>query len=319
MAPALRVVCFLLIGAASCAASVTNRSGGSVEDEEPKPWSSETFGGLELRSIGPALMSGRIADIAVPAGAPNTWYVGVGSGGVWKTTNAGTTWKSIFDGQGSFSIGDVAIDPNNPHTVWVGTGENVGGRHVAFGDGVYLSKDAGKTWENRGLKASEHIGKIIIHPSDSNTVWVAAEGPLWSKGGDRGVYKTNDGGKTWKNVLRVGEWTGATDLEIDPRDPNVLYAAAWQRHRTVAAYVGGGPESGIYRSVDGGENWERLETGLPKGNMGKIGLALSPMKPDVLYAAIEQDRRKGGVYRSTDRGSSWEKRSDAVSRATGPH
>ncbi|MEO0592527.1 MAG: glycosyl hydrolase [Myxococcota bacterium] len=320
MSLALRIVFCLVIGATSCASSAANRNGArSDEDKEPETWSSQTFGGLELRTIGPALMSGRIADIAAPNDDPNTWYVGVGSGGVWKTTNAGTTWKSIFDGQGSYSIGDIAIDPSNPHTVWVGTGENVGGRHVGFGDGIYRSRDGGQSWKNLGLKASDHIGKIVIHPDDSNTLWVAAEGPLWSKGGERGVYKTTDGGKTWKNVLRVGEWTGATDLEIDPRDPNVLYAATWQRHRTVAAYVGGGPESGIYRSVDGGETWERLKKGLPEGNMGKIGLAISPMKPDILYAAIEQDQRKGGVYRSTDRGSSWERRSDTVSRATGPH
>ncbi|MEM6369288.1 MAG: glycosyl hydrolase [Myxococcota bacterium] len=314
----LRLIGFFFIGISACAAGLSSRAGAG-EDEDAKPWSSQTFGGLKLRSIGPALMSGRIADIAVRPDDPNTWYVGVGSGGVWKTVNAGTTWRPIFDGRGAYSVGDIAIDPSNPHTVWVGTGENVGGRHVAYGDGLHRSGDGGHSWTHMGLKASEHIGKIIIHPSDSNTLWVAAEGPLWSKGGDRGVYKSTDGGRTWKNVLRVGEWTGATDLEIDPRDPDLLYAATWQRQRTVAAYMGGGPESGIYRSVDGGETWERLKKGLPKGNMGKIGLAISPMKPDVLYAAIEENRRKGGVYRSTDRGSSWTRRSDTVSRATGPH
>ncbi len=319
MAPLLRIVCFLLIGATSCAASVAARKGAGAEDEKPEPWSAATFKGMELRNIGPALMSGRIADIATRPDDPNTWYVGVGSGGVWKTTNAGTTWKSVFDGQGSYSIGDIAIAPSNPHIVWVGTGENIGGRHVGFGDGVYRSKDGGQTWENMGLKASEHIGKIVIHKEDPNTVWVAAEGPLWSKGGDRGLYKSTDGGKNWKKVLETGEWTGVTDLEVDPRNPDVMYAATWQRHRTVANYIGGGPETGIYRSTDGGETWERLKEGLPKGNMGKIGLAISPMNPDVLYAAIEQDRRKGGFYRSTDRGSSWERRSDTVSRATGPH
>lgn len=315
---ALHLMGVLMIAISSCAASLANQNGADA-GEEPEPWSSETFGGLELRSIGPALMAGRIADIAVRPDDPNTWYVGVGSGGVWKTVNAGTTWSSVFDGQGSYSVGDIAIDPNNPHTVWVGTGENVGGRHVGYGDGIYRSGDGGQTWKNMGLKASEHISKILIHPDDPNTLWVAAEGPLWSKGGDRGVFKSVDGGETWKNVLRVGEWTGATDLEMDPRNPNLLYAATWQRHRTVAAYVGGGPESGIYRSVDGGDTWERLEKGLPEGNMGKIGLAISPIKPDVVYAAIEENRRKGGVYRSTDRGSSWERRSDTVSRATGPH
>jgi photosystem II stability/assembly factor-like uncharacterized protein len=282
-------------------------------------FSSSTFSGLKFRSIGPAFMSGRIADIAIHPENENIWYVAVGSGGVWKTMNAGTTWKPIFDKQSSYSIGCVTIDERNPNVVWVGTGENVGGRHVGYGDGVYLSKDAGKSWENMGLKKSEHISKIIIHPENSNIVWVAAQGPLWSKGGERGLYKTVDGGKTWKRTLGDEEWTGVTDILIDPRNPNRLYAATWQRHRTVAAYMGGGPNTAIYKSEDGGETWEKLEKGLPKANMGKIGLAISPQKPDVIYAAIELDRRTGGVYKSTDRGASWIKQSDAVSGATGPH
>lgn len=279
----------------------------------------ETFTGLALRPLGPALMSGRIADIALHPERPATWYVAVGSGGVWKTENAGTTWKPLFDGQGSYSIGCLALDPSNPHVVWVGTGENVGGRHVGFGDGVYRSRDGGATWERRGLAASEHIGKIVVHPARPDTVWVAAQGPLWSPGGERGVYKTTDGGATWRQVLGGGEWTGATDLLIDPRDPDLLYAATWQRQRSVAAYLGGGPESGIHRSTDGGETWTRLAGGLPTGVLGKIGLALSPQRPDVLYAAIELERRSGGVWRSADRGASWEKRSEAVAGGTGPH
>lgn len=279
----------------------------------------QIFEGFKLRGIGPAFMSGRIADIAIHPENENTWYVAVGSGGVWKTVNAGTTWTPIFDEQTSYSTGCITIDPSSPSTIWVGTGENVGGRHVGFGDGVYRSQDGGKSWENMGLPRSEHISKIIVHPNNSKVVWVAAQGPLWSKGGERGLYKTTDGGKTWNKTLGDNEWVGVTDIAIDPRNPMRLYAATWQRHRTVAAYMGGGPGSGLHKSEDGGETWEELEKGLPTSWMGKIGLAISPQNPDILYAAIELDRRTGAVYRSADRGASWEKRSEAVSGATGPH
>ncbi len=280
---------------------------------------SGTFSGLKLRNVGPAFTSGRIADIAIHPNNENVWYVAVGSGGVWKTTNSGTTWKPIFDRQTSYSIGSIAIDPSNPHTIWVGTGENVGGRHVAFGDGIYVSHDDGSSWKNVGLKNSEHLSTIIVHPEDSNTVWVASQGPLWSSGGERGIYKTTDGGKTWKRTLGDDKWVGATDLVIDPRDPNVLYAATWQRHRTVAGYLGGGPGTGIHKSTDGGETWTELKRGIPGSNKGKIGLAISPFNPDVIYAAIELDRKKGGIYMSTNRGASWKKQSNAVSGGTGPH
>jgi photosystem II stability/assembly factor-like uncharacterized protein len=289
------------------------------ETDDDTGMTAKAFKGLELRNIGPAFMSGRIADIAIHPTDPSIWYVAVGSGGVWKTVNAGTTWTPIFDDEGSYSIGCIALDPANPEVVWVGTGENVGGRHVGFGDGVYRSTDGGANWENMGLEDSQHLSKIIIHPDDSDTLFVAAQGPLWSPGGERGLYKTTDGGKTWTNVLSAGEWTGVTDVAMDPRDPDLLYAATWQHQRTVAALIDGGPESGIYRSVDGGETWERLTEGLPEGNMGKIGLAISPQKPDVLYAAIELDNTAGGVWRSANRGATWEKRSDAVAGATGPH
>lgn len=289
------------------------------QENSEKTWSDSTFSGLKLRGIGPAFMSGRIADLAIHPQDDNLWYVAVGSGGVWKTKNAGVTWKPIFDDQPSYSTGCVTIDPNNPHTVWVGTGENVGGRHVGYGDGVYRSDDAGTSWKNMGLKESEHISKIMVHPENSDIVWVAAQGPLWNKGGERGLYKSTDGGNTWKKTLGDDEWTGVTDIIIDPRNPDWIYAATWQRHRNVAAYMGGGPGTAIHRSKDGGETWEKLSKGLPTSNMGKIGLAISPQKPDIVYAAIELDRRKGGVYRSVDRGASWEKRSDAVSGATGPH
>lgn len=307
------LTCVVALGMGGAAIAET------ADDAEQPKLSSGTFEAFNLRGIGPALMSGRIADIEIVQDDPATWYVAVGSGGVWKTENAGTTWTSLFDGQGSYSIGSLGLDPNDSNRIWVGTGENTGSRHLGFGDGIYLSNDGGKNWEKKGLEESSQLSTIIVHPDDPNTVWVAAQGPLWSPGGQRGVYKTTDGGETWENVLSAGEYTGATDLLIDPRNPDRLYAALWQRHRTVAAYVGGGPESGLYKSEDGGETWEELKTGLPKGNMGKIGMAISPMQPDVLYAAIELDRREGGVWRSTDRGASWTKMSDQVSGGTGPH
>lgn len=288
-------------------------------DLENKKDTSSIYSGLKFRSIGPALMSGRISDIIIHPENENIWYITAGSGGVWKTENSGTTWNSIFDGQKSYSIGCISLDPQNPNIIWVGTGENVGGRHVGYGDGIYKSEDAGNTWKNMGLKKSEHLSKIIIHPNNSNIIWVASQGPLWSKGGERGIYKSINGGETWKQTLGDGEWVGATDLLIDPRSPKVLYAATWQRHRTVAGYMGGGPGTAIYKSNDSGENWKKLSSGLPKSNLGKIGLAISPQKPDVIYAAIELDRRKGGVYKSENQGANWQKMSDAVAGGTGPH
>jgi len=285
-------------------------------DEEKKPGPYE---GLKWRNIGPAFMSGRIADIDWDPTDNSVWYVGVGSGGVWKTINAGVTWTPIFDKQTAYSIGNVTVDPSNPHRIWVGTGEDVGGRHVGFGDGIYRSDDAGKTWVKKGLEESQHISTILVHPDDSNTVWVAVQGPLWTKGGERGFFMTTDGGETWEKTLGGGEWTGVTDIKMDPRDPDVLYAATWQHHRTVAAYMGGGPESGIHKSTDGGRTWTELKTGLPEGNKGKIGLAISTQNPDVLYAAIELNRREGGVWRSDNRGGSWVKGAEAVGGGTGPH
>ena len=292
---------------------------GMIFTTQSQTVNESTFSGLKFRNIGPALTSGRIADIAIHPENENIWYVAVGSGGVWKTTNSGTTWKPIFDNQASYSIGSIAIDPSNPHTIWVGTGENVGGRHVAFGDGIYVSHDDGMSWKNMGLKKSEHLSTIIVHPENSNIVWVASQGPLWSKGGERGVYKTTDGGKTWNRTLGDSEWIGATDIVIDHNNPDVLYAASWQRHRTVAAYMGGGPGTGIHKSIDGGDTWTELKKGLPKSNLGKIGLAISPFDSDVIYAAIETDRKTGGIYISTNKGEAWTKQSNTVSGGTGPH
>ncbi len=277
------------------------------------------YSGLKFRNIGPAMTSGRIADIAIHPENESVWYVAVGSGGVFKTMNAGTTWKAIFENEKVYSTGCITIDPNKPSTIWLGTGENVGGRHAGFGDGIYVSHNSGKSWKNMGLKNSEHLSKIIVHPENSNIVWAASQGPLWSKGGDRGVYKTVDGGKTWKRTLGDSEWVGATDMLIDPTNPDILYAATWQRHRTVAGYLGGGPGSGLHKSTDGGETWQALKNGIPKSNLGKTGLAMSPFNPKVIYAALELDRTKGGVYMTTNGGESWVKQSDAVSGGTGPH
>lgn len=277
------------------------------------------YSALKLRNIGPAFTSGRIADIAIDPTNDSIWYVAVGSGGVWKTENAGTTWESIFDGQGSYSIGAITLDPSNPHTVWVGTGENVGGRHVGYGDGVYKSTDGGASWENKGIKESQHISKIIVHPDNSDIIWVAAQGPLWNSGGERGLYKSTDGGETWHKTLGDDEWVGVTDIVYDPRDPDVMYAATWQRHRNVASYMGGGPGSGIHKSTDGGETWTESKEGIPESNLGKIGLAISYHNPDHVFAAVELDRKTGGMFMSTDRGASWIKMSDTVSGATGPH
>jgi len=278
-----------------------------------------TLQGLELRSVGPALMGGRIADIAISPRNSSTWYVAVGSGGVWKTDNAGVTWTPIFDDQPSYSVGCVTLDPSDPQVVWVGTGENVSGRHVGWGDGVYRSPDGGQSWQQMGLETSEHIGKIVVDPRDGDVVYVAAEGPLWSSGGERGLYKTTDGGQTWDQVLGVDEDTGVTDVEFDPRDPDVLYAAAYQRRRHIWSLLAGGPGSGIYKSTDAGQSWRRIEKGLPEGDMGKIGLAVSPADPDVVYATIEAAEDERGFYRSTDRGESWEKRNEYISNGTGPH
>jgi photosystem II stability/assembly factor-like uncharacterized protein len=275
--------------------------------------------GLTMRSIGPALMGGRIADVAVHPTDRSTWYIGVGSGGVWKTTNAGVTFTPVFDEQTSYSIGTIAIDPKRPEVVWVGTGENVSGRHVGWGDGVYRSPDGGRTWRRMGLAASQHIGKISIDPRNTDHLLIAAEGPLWSAGGERGIFRTTDGGATWKAVLQIDENTGVTDIERDPSDPNVLYAAAYQRRRHVWGFLGGGPKSGIYKSADGGETWRRLAVGLPTGDMGKIGLAVTPANPNLVYATIEANGDERGFYRSHDKGESWEKRNSYISGGTGPH
>ncbi|MCH8150086.1 MAG: glycosyl hydrolase, partial [Planctomycetes bacterium] len=295
------------------------RADDATQKVEATKLTAATFSGIKLRAIGPALMSGRISDVAIDPVKPNTWYVAAGSGNLWKTANAGTTWTPIFENYDSYSIGCVTIDPSNRHTIWVGSGEAVGGRHVGYGDGVYRSLDAGKSFKNMGLKKTEHIAKILVDPRNSDVVYVAAQGPLWSPGGERGLYKTSDGGKTWKQILGKGPYTGVTDVAFDPRNPKILFAVTHQRQRTVWSLVNGGPESGIFKSTDSGLSWRELTKGLPGEDMGKIGIAVSPMKPDVVYAAIELAGRTGGFWRSSNGGESWTKMSDYISGGTGPH
>jgi len=276
---------------------------------DESPINSSLVSALNFRMVGPALTSGRISDIAIHPSNQNTWYVSAASGGVWKTTNHGTTFSPIFDSYGSYSIGCLAIAPSNPNTIWVGTGENNNQRSVAYGDGVYKSVDGGKSFKNMGLKDSEHIGKIIIDPSNENTLWVAAYGPVWSKGGERGVYKSIDGGETWKLTLDISEHTGIAEIAIDPSNSSILYASAHQRRRREWTYIGGGPESGLYKSTDGGENWRKINSGLPKGEMGRVGIAVSPVDPNYVYAIVEARDKKGGFFRSTNKGETWDKMS----------
>ncbi len=309
----LFITCFLILSFSLFSQSKTSKKDAkSIVAEPKKPedkYNSGVFSALKFRSIGPAVTSGRISDFAFNPLNFNEYYVATSSGGVWKTTNHGVTYEPIFDGEGSYSIGCVTLDPKNSNTVWVGTGENNNQRSVAYGDGVYKSSNGGKSWKNMGLKESEHIANIIVDPNNSNTIYVAAYGPVWKEGGERGVYKSIDGGNTWVCVKSVSSYTGCNNLIMDPRDPNTLYAAFHQRMRKVYTYIGGGPESALYKTTDGGATWVKLEGGLPGGDLGRIAIDISPVNPDIVYAVVEANDGKGGVYRSKDRGASWEKRS----------
>ncbi|HXW08122.1 MAG TPA: hypothetical protein VD833_23025 [Vicinamibacterales bacterium] len=265
----------------------------------------ETLSGLAFRGIGPSLTTGRISDIAVDPVNRSVWYVAASSGNLWKTENRGNTWTPVFDAYGSFSTGVVVVDPRDSNVVWLGTGENNNQRSVSFGDGVYKSLDAGRTWTRVGLEASEHIGEILIDPRNSNVVYVAAIGPLWSAGGDRGLYKTTDGGNTWKSVLTISPDTGVTDVAMDPKRPDVLYAAAYQRRRAVGQLIGGGPESALYKTTNGGQSWTKLTRGLPTVEMGRIGLAINWRNPGIVYALVTAQRGHGGFFRSEDGGTTW--------------
>ena len=298
------VVGILIFGSVSIA-----QKKGDPAKEDSK-LNSGILTGLQMRCIGPALTAGRIADLAVNPSNPDEYYLAVASGGVWKTSNHGTTFDPIFDSEGSYSIGCITIDPSNSNTVWVGTGENNNQRSVAYGDGVYKSDNGGKSWKNMGLKNSEHISKVIVDPRNSDVVYVAAYGPLWSAGGERGVYKTIDGGLNWERIHFISENTGTADLVMDPSNPDVLYETTHQRRRHVFTYIGGGEESSVYKSTDGGKTWNEIITGLPAKKMGRIGLAISPVDSDYIYAIVEAEGESGGFFRSTNRGLNWTKQSD---------
>ena len=264
---------------------------------------------LPLRLVGPTYPSGRISDFAFFSGGYHDYLVGTASGGLWRTQNAGVSWTPIFDREGTYAIGVVEIAPSNEDIIWVGTGENNAQRSVAFGDGIYKSTDQGRTWTNMGLEESGHISQIWIHPDDADTVIVASQGPLWSDGGDRGLFKTTDGGQTWTTLLSVDQFTGINEFIVDPNDFDTIVASSYQRRRHVWVLINGGPGSGIHRTTDGGESWTEMTSGLPSDDMGRIGLAMAPSNTNMLYAIIEAQPDEQGIYRSTDFGQNWEKRS----------
>ena len=264
---------------------------------------SQTFGGLKARAIGPAVTSGRIAAIAATQGDRLTIYVGAAGGGVWKSTNGGLNFDPVFE-KNTQSIGAIAIDPSSTNTVWVGTGESWVRNSVSVGTGVYKSTDAGENWQLMGLPESEHISRIVVDPRDGNKVFVCALGHLWNANEERGVFRTTDGGKTWKKVLFVNADTGCADVSADPQDSRILYAGMWQVRRKPWTFSSGGPGSGLYRSMDGGDTWQKMSKGLPEGDLGRIGIAPAPSRPSTVYAVVEA--KKTALYRSDDLGESWQ-------------
>ena len=301
----------LLLSGISAAHIQAQRTAPAAATLVPGLPDSLLLGELRFRSIGPAVMSGRISDIAVPAVAQpgERWgrvmYVASAAGGVWKSTNGGVTWAPIFDAVRVSSIGAIAVAPANDSIVYVGTGESNNLRSSSWGAGVYRSADAGATWTLIGLEQSQHIARIVVHPDRQDVVFVAAMGPLWAAGGERGFYKTTDGGHTWRNTLKAGPYTGVTDIALDPSNADVVYAATLQRDRRAYSFVAGGPESGIWKSTDGGETWVELTQGLPSGDLGRIGIAVAPSQPQTLYATISATGDGSGIYRSDDAGATW--------------
>ncbi|MBW8838896.1 MAG: hypothetical protein JF602_03425, partial [Gemmatimonadetes bacterium] len=254
------------------------------------------------RAIGPASFGGRVDDIEAVADDPHTIFVGTASGGVFRTFNNGTTWQAVFDAQSALSIGDIAIAPSNRNIVWVGTGEANNRQSSTWGDGVYRSLDGGTTWQNMGLRETQTIGRIVIDPRDANTVFVAAVGHLFGPNEGRGLYRTRNGGAAWEKVLGVDVNTGVTDVVITP-DGRTLLAATYVRRRRAWGFVGGGQTGGLWRSIDGGDHWQRVTSGLPDGDIGRIGLDVARSDPNIIYAVVESE--KGGVFRSLDRGATW--------------
>jgi photosystem II stability/assembly factor-like uncharacterized protein len=306
----LRSLNYILALALSLAAT-------SILADEPPKIESSTFGGLKARSIGPAAMGGRIAAIDATSDSPSTVYAGAASGGVWKSTDDGTTYKPVFDDY-TQSIGAIAIDPSHTDTVWVGTGESWVRNSVSVGTGVYKSTDAGASWSNAGLGDTEHIARIAVDPKAGDTAYVCATGHAWNSNEERGVFKTTDGGKTWKKILYVDANTGCSDLSLDPQMPNVLFAGMWQFRRQPDFFNSGGPGSGFYKSTDGGAHWTKLTTanGLPAGNLGRIAVAQAPSRPSVIYSLIEA--KKTALYRSDDLGEHWKEVNDSFNVTVRP-
>lgn len=280
--------------------------------EETKKSNKNPLAAIPLRNIGPALISGRISDFAFHPTKKHVFYVTTAAGNMWKTNNNTITWEPIFDHEGSYSIGSMKMDPSDPLTLWVGSGENNAQRAVAFGDGIYKSSDGGKSWENMGLRNSGHISQIWINPQDSDTVLVAAQGPLWSDGGDRGLYKTTDGGKNWKRILYIDKYTGVNEFVVDSQNPDNIVASSYQRRRHVWVLINGGPGSGIHRTTDGGVTWTKIKSKLPKDHMGRIGLIGAPSNSKRIYAIIEANKKEQGFFMSDDFGISWIKQSNHV-------
>lgn len=294
-----------LFGMGLCSILLLFLGSAKAKKEEQTLFTESVLERLEWRCIGPANMGGRVDDIAVVESDTHVIYIGTASGGVWKTTNNGVTWEPIFDNQSTSTIGDVTVSPSNPDIVWVGTGEPNNRNSSSWGDGVYKSSDGGKTWKNMGLRDTLHIGRIVIHPLNPDIVYVAALGHLWGSNKERGLYKTMDGGKTWKKSLYIDENTGCVDVAIDPENPNTLYASAYQRRRRGWGFNGGGPGSGLYKTTDGGDTWLRLTNGLPLGIVGRIGVDIYRSNPNIVYTILEH--KQGGVFRSEDKGMTWKK------------
>jgi photosystem II stability/assembly factor-like uncharacterized protein len=306
-------LCTILFGLILIGALAADAWAGPADSASP----TEKLKNLEFRELGPATMGGRIDDFAVVESNPNIVYVGTASGGVWKTTNNGTTWEPVFDKDSVSTIGDIAIAPSDPSVVWVGSGEPNNRQSSSWGDGAYKSLDGGKTWKNVGLEKTHHIGRIVIHPKNPEVVYVAALGHLWGPNAERGVYKTTDGGKTWSLALKINDDTGVSDIAMDPESPDTLYAAAYERRRTPYGFNGGGPDSAIYKTTDGGATWKKLTKGLPYengGDTGRIGLDVYRKDPNIVYALVQHE--KGGIYRSEDKGETWKKMSDTNPRAS---
>ncbi|HEX9972521.1 MAG TPA: hypothetical protein VGD14_10675, partial [bacterium] len=277
----------------------------SLIDSSLAQFDPDLFAGMKARSIGPAGMSGRIGDIEAVVSNPNIIYVGAATGGVWKSTNGGITWKPIFDDQPASSIGAVSVFQTNPSIVWVGTGEGNPRNSVGVGNGIYKSLDGGESWKYLGLEKTDKIHRVVLHPTDPEVAYIAALGTTWGENPERGVFKTVDGGKNWKRILFVDEKTGCADLVMDPGNPNKLFAAMWEHRRYPWFFKSGGPGSGLYFTYDGGENWKKItnKEGLPEGELGRIGVAIARNNPDVVYALVEA--KKSALCRSDDGGKSW--------------